>query len=399
MKYLDENGASRLLAKIKAYADRKVAEVDLRGGGTVGGNIVFGGLVSFTCDIEGDVAINGYLAAQWIEPWEGNKWGINIEGDAHFVNITATEALTTPAGVFDYVEIGEVPADVDRSISLRVGSGGIGTLGSITANGTVWANELMVWDSAIFDSGANFEGAAIFNANAQFSDVGVLGSICGYGAEANVQTWKIYPAGRAEFEQVDVSRFSSTEYADFNDVDFNGSVNALDVYFHDVISGYKNNILTWYIASNGWAKFAKIINISEFYQIPDDVLAKFDSANLLNALQSLITMEYGDLNLDPSSLQVTGYVVNTLAPNTAFVRISVGFQLALGENILFAPGADKATCAKLTADGETVLMIPLSTDYAGFFEYWFPVNKTNWSFISNAKYKLGVVYTDSMNSN
>lgn len=402
MKYLDDNGASRLLDVIKAYADRKVAEVDLRKGGsvegmlsvtdlTVNGGAEFNGIVSFGSDIEGFVSINGGLSAQWIEPWEGTKWGINIEGDAHFINIAATDGVSSPYGVFDHVEIGEIPVGIDRSISLLVGSGGIGTLGSITANGTVWANELVVWDSALFDSGANFEGPAIFNADAEFSTMSVLGSIYGFESEANAQTWKIYPTGRAEFEQVDVYRFSSAEYADFNDVDFNGSVNAFDVYFHDIISGYKDNTLTWYIDKFGYAKFNRVLDISRYYQISN--IEEFEE-NIIPAVLETFRLGPGMQNIEPDKIRVLGYF--EAGNSLAFVRFTVGFAID-PSSCNFAPGADKIIGARLTADGETVLMIPVFDSPApiGFFEYSLPFNSTNGSFLAAAKYKLEVVLGSS----
>lgn len=394
MKYLDENGASRLLEKIKAYADRKVAEVDLRGGGTV----------------EGELHLNSGLVVDWISDPTAT-WEINQDGCIRCVDLNASggvagslgsfetldaDSVTALSGKFDKVEIGEITNPyVSPSILLKVGEGGIWSQGSIFSLTSVETVHVEA-DSAKFKQ-LDVAEQSILTGTTTIANATLIGSI-GSGSNGN---WSIDSDGTIFCEDISINNsFSNAGPSQFEaEADFNDIARfAEETYFYNNLLGYNNATLSWYIAKSGFAKFSKIINIPEFYQIPDDVLAKFDSADLLNALQSLITMEYGDLNLDPSSLQVTGYVVNTLAPNTAFVRISVGFQLALGENILFAPGADKATCAKLTADGETVLMIPLSTDCAGFFEYWFPVNKTNWSFISNAKYKLGVVYTDSMNS-
>lgn len=388
MKYLDENGASRLLAKIKAYADRKVAEVDLRGGGTVEGMLKvadltvtggaeFDGIVSFGSDIEGFVGINGGLSTQWIEPWEGSKWGINVEGDAHFINLTVTDSFTSLSGKFDQVEIGNIPATVDTTFLLRVGEGGIWSKGIIMSATSV-ETDIVKANSGIFKE-LNVTENAVITGDITLGNTTLIGSI-GSGSNGN---WRIDPDGTIICEDICInSSFSNAGTSQFEaEADFNYIARfAEETYFYNILYGYNNTTLSWYITRNGWAKFARIATLPQYYQFSDIDVEQLEEENIVPAVLELIQLGPGIEALDPGLIKVLG--CNKVYGVEGYIRLSIGFQV---------PPTPTVRGAKLTCDGMTLMTIPLSNAFKGFFEYCLPINTTNWNFNVRGSLRLEAI--------
>lgn len=329
MKYLDDNGASRLLDVIKAYADRKVAEVDLREGGSVGG------------------------------------------------------PLKVTSGKFDQVEIGKINNPyLSPSILLKVGEGGIWSQGpiismtsvetvNVTADTARFKRLLDVSEGAIIAGSTSLDQVSMYQAT-------VLGAI---GGANNI--WSISATGDASLSRLEIdSGLSVYGLATFDS----------EVGFSEPVT--VNNILRgsgWAVTTTGYAKFNRILDISQYYQISN--IEELEE-NVVSAVLETFRLGPGMQTIEPDKIRVLGYF--EAGNSLAFIRFTVGFLID-PSSCNFAPGADKIIGARLTADGETVLMIPVFDSPApiGFFEYSLPFNPTNGSFLAAAKYKLEVVLGSS----
>lgn len=365
MKYLDENGASRLLEKIKAYADRKVAEVDLRGGGSVGGFIEFDAPVSFGGDIEGSVGVNGEFSAQEIVSWYEGKWKIDAEGYAYFREVTTTEGLSSPFGAFDQVEIGNIPATVDTTFLLRVGEGGIWSKGIIMSATSV-ETDLVKANSGIFKE-LNVTKKTVITGDTTIDHITIPGYIGGING-----IWDIDDSGYGNFDSISTrSGLSASGPSEFyGEAEFFDTVLIQgESKFYNTLLGYNNATLSWYIAKSGGAKFTRIVTLPQYCQFSDIDVEQLEEENIVPAVLELIQLGPGIQALDPGLIKVLG--CNRVYAPEGYIRLGIGFQTELNSTI---------RGAKLTCDGMTLMTIPLSNAFKGFFEYCLPINTTNWNF-------------------
>lgn len=365
MKYLDEKGASRLLAKIKAYADRKVAEVDLRGDGTV----------------EGELHLNSGLVVDWISDPTAT-WEINQDGCIRCVDLNASgsvagslgsfetvdaDSVTALSGKFDKVEIGEITNPyVSPSILLKVGEGGIWSQGSIFSLTSVETVHVEA-DSAKFKQ-LDVTEKSVLTGTITIENATLIGSI-GSGSNGN---WGIDSDGTIFCEDISINNsFSNAGPSQFGaPADFNDIARfAEETYFYNMLYGYNNATLSWYITKNGWAKFSRIVPLPQYYQFSDIDVEQLEEENIVPAVLELIQLGPGIQALDPGLIKVLG--CNRVYTPEGYIRLGIGFQTDSTSTI---------RGAKLTCNGVTLMTIPISNAFKGFFECCLPVNTTNWNF-------------------
>lgn len=364
MKYLDENGASRLLEKIKAYADRKVAEVDLRGDGTV----------------EGELHLNSGLVVDWISDPTAT-WEINQDGCIRCVDLNASggvagslgsfetldaDSVTALSGKFDKVEIGEITNSyISPSVLLKVGEGGICSQGSIFSLTSVESVHVEA-DSATFKQ-LDVTKKTVITGDTTIDHITIPGYIGGING-----IWDIDDSGYGNFDSIStksgLSAYGPSEF--YGETEFFDSVLIQgESKFYNTLLGYNNATLSWYIAKSGGAKFTRIVTLPQYYQFSDIDVEQLEEENIVPAVLELIQLGPGIQALDPGLIKVLG--CNRVYAPEGYIRLGIGFQTELNSTI---------RGAKLTCDGMTLMTIPLSNAFKGFFEYCLPINTTNWNF-------------------